>query len=115
MSAATRDCLPMATRTARSVASSSSTLSKSPQCFAPQNTATHVAPPRLRLATARTGDHPSIHAFLVSVFHGPTSGEFQAQLDEPGYEPADRLIVKEGDEIAAHLRLARQTIQLGST
>src|SRR5438045_2269930 len=96
----------MPTRTARSVASS---FSSSP--LSPPNP---VSSPRLRLATARTGDHPSIHGFLVSVFHGPTSGEFQAQLDEPGYEPADRLIVKEGEEIAAHLRLARQSIQVGS-
>src|SRR6476469_3001247 len=107
-----KDWVPMPTRTARSVASSSSSsLSQSPPCLVSASTA---APPRLRLATARTGDHPSIHAFLVSVFHGPASGEFQAQLDEPGYDPADRLIVKEGDQIAAHLRLARQTIQLGS-
>jgi len=113
----------MPTRTARSVASSSLSSSNGPAlCSASQRPsadpdgarATQTASPRLRLATARTGDHPSIHAFLVSVFHGPTSGEFQAQLDEPGYDPADRLIVKDGDEIAAHLRLARQTIQLGS-
>jgi GNAT superfamily N-acetyltransferase len=48
----------------------------------------------------------------VSVFHGPSPGEFHAQLDEPGYEAADRLVVRDGDQIAAHLRLARQTIQL---
>lgn len=63
---------------------------------------------------AKTGDHALIHGLLVSVFHGPSLSEFQAQLDEPGYEPADRLIVKDCDDIAAHLRLARQTIQLGS-
>src|SRR5436305_7754830 len=116
MSAANKDWVPMPTRTARSVASSSLSSSHGPPLrFASQNTATPAAPPRLRLATARTGDHPSIHAFLVSVFHGPASDEFQAQLDEPGYDPADRLIVKDGDQLAAHLRLARQTIQLGST
>jgi GNAT superfamily N-acetyltransferase len=73
------------------------------------------APPRLRLLTAKTGDHPLIHELLVSIFHGPSLPEFQAQLDEPGYAAADRLIVKDGEEIAAHLRLARQTIQAGST
>jgi len=62
---------------------------------------------------ARTGDHPSIHGLLISVFHGPSAREFQSQLDEPGYEPADRLIVKDGEAIAAHLRLARQTIRVG--
>jgi predicted acetyltransferase len=51
---------------------------------------------------------------LLSVFHGPSPAEFHAQLDEPGYEPSDRLLVKEGEQLAAHVRLARQTIQLGS-
>jgi predicted N-acetyltransferase YhbS len=113
----------MATRTARSVARSSSTslLSSKPpspraHALVPARSEASAAitAPRLRLATAKTGDHPLIHGLLVSVFHGPTAAEFQAQLDEPGYEPADRLIVKDGEEIAAHLRLARQTIQLGT-
>jgi predicted N-acetyltransferase YhbS len=106
----------MATRTARSVARSSA-LSRRPSPSAPRSRPLPTAPltaTRLRLALARTGDHPSIHDFLLSVFHGPTAAEFQAQLDEPGYEPIDRLLVKHGDEIVAHLRLARQTIQLGA-
>lgn len=49
----------------------------------------------------------------MSVFHGPSAAEFHAQLDEPGYQPADRLIVKDGEQVTAHLRLARQSIQLG--
>src|SRR5262245_16417909 len=107
MSAATTDCQPMATRTARSVARPlSSSFNLSPPVA--------VTSPRLRWAFAKTGDHPLIHGLLVSVFHGPSPGEFQAQLDEPGYEPVDRLIVKDGDQIAAHLRLARQTIQVAS-
>jgi predicted N-acetyltransferase YhbS len=103
----------MATRTARSVARSSSSSSLLPPPT-PHTAHAPVASSRLRLALARTGDHPSIHGHLVAVFHGPSPAEFQAQLDEPGYEPADRLVVKDGDQIAAHLRLARQTIQLAS-
>jgi predicted acetyltransferase len=96
----------MATRTARSVARPSS----SPSNLSPPA----VALPRLRLAFAKTGDYPLIHGLLVSVFHGPSPAEFQAQLDEPGYEPSNRLIVKDGDQIAAHLRLARQTIHVAA-
>jgi len=66
----------------------------------------------LRLSPARTGDHVNIHRLLVSVFHGPSAAEFHAQLDEPGYEPADRVVVRDGSEVVAHLRLAPQTIQL---
>lgn len=69
--------------------------------------------PRLRLVPARTGDHPAIHAFLLSVFQGPSALEFHAQLDEPGYLPADRLVVKHADDIVAHIRLARQVIRAG--
>lgn len=76
--------------------------------------AASVAAPRLRLLAAKTGDQPSIHELLVSVFHGPSLMEFQAQLDEPGYAASDRLIVKDGEDIAAHLRLARQSIQVDS-
>src|SRR5205823_2355574 len=66
----------------------------------------------LRMAAARTGDHLAIHSLLHSVFHGPSATAFQAQLDEPGYQAADRLVVKDGPDIVAHLRLAQQTIQL---
>jgi len=106
----------MATRTARTVASSSSLLqSQRPIARrAPSVASPPIAAPRLRLAMAKTGDHALIHGLLVSIFHGPTLTEFQAQLDEPGYEPVDRLIVKDAEEIAAHLRLARQKIQVGA-
>jgi predicted N-acetyltransferase YhbS len=76
--------------------------------------ASSAPPPGLRLLAARTGDHPRIHDLLLSVFHGPALQEFHAQIDEPGYAATDRLIVKDAEEIAAHLRLARQSIQLGS-
>ena len=102
----------MATRTALPVARRSSPrkLAPPPAPLLPPV----AAPAALRLAHAKTGDHQAIHRLLVSVFHGPTPGEFHAQLDEPGYEAADRLVVRDGDQIAAHLRLARQTIQLDS-
>jgi GNAT superfamily N-acetyltransferase len=98
----------MSTRTARSVASGRSPSSLS----SPRPAAS--APGRLRLVSARTGDHTAIHRLLRSVFHGPSLAEFQAQLDEPGYDPANRWIVKDGEQIAAHLRLARQAIHIGS-
>src|SRR5688572_2190810 len=128
MSATTRDWLTMAMRTARSVASASFTSTKSSAAHAAP--VAPLGPVRLRLAAARTGDHPSIHAFLLSVFQGPSAAEFHAQLEEPGYQPSNRLLVKQGDElkkrvevkqdvearqgneIVAHLRLARQTIHM---
>jgi len=109
----------MATRLVASVAGRSSyslTHYKSPPVAEPltRPVTRPAPPPGLRLVAARTGDHPKIHRLLLSIFHGPSPAEFHAQLEEPGYAAADRLVVKDDDEIAAHVRLARQTIQLGS-
>lgn len=65
-----------------------------------------------RLLPARAGDHPAIHSLLVSIFHGPSAVEFQSQLDEPGYDPADRLVVKHGERVGAHVRLKRRQIAM---
>jgi predicted N-acetyltransferase YhbS len=63
---------------------------------------------------ARAGDHLPIHRLLLEAFHGPSASEFHAQLDEPGYDPADRLLVKVGDTVAAHVRTSRRQIRIGS-
>lgn len=60
------------------------------------------------------GDHPAVYQFLLNVFQEPSSAELQAQLDEPMYEPSDRLLVKHGDRVAAHLRLIRREMRFGA-
>jgi predicted acetyltransferase len=72
-----------------------------------------AAPAALRLGPANAGDHYPIHDFLVGVFRAPSSSEFQAQLEEPFYEPTDRLIVKHGTRIVAHLRQFHREVRLG--
>ena len=42
------------------------------------------------------------------------ASNFQSQLDEPTYEPSDRLLVKHGDRVAAHLRLIGRDMQFGA-
>jgi GNAT acetyltransferase-like protein/sterol carrier protein len=81
--------------------------------------ATSVPSPKLphqtvRLVPARSGDHAAIHRLLLSIFHGPSAAEFHAQLDEPLYEPTDRLLVKSGDRVVAHLRITKRLIRFGS-
>lgn len=70
-----------------------------------------VAP---RLVPAKAGDHAAVHQLLLNQFRGPSVLEFQAQLDEPLYEPTDRLLVKHRDDIVAHLRLTKRLLQFGS-
>ena len=99
----------MNTRTAAPVTSS---LSRRRIPISPPLAAT-LPPPsstRPRLAPAKAGDHQAIHRLLLTVFHGPTPAEFHAQLDEPGYEPADRLVVKHGEQLAAHVRADHRMI-----
>lgn len=66
-----------------------------------------------RVIQATAGDHALIHPFLVGVTQRPSMGEFQAQLDDPSYEPSDRLLIKAGKEVIAHLRLIRRDIRFG--
>lgn len=67
----------------------------------------------LRLVAARAGDHAAIHRLLLSIFHGPSAADFHAQLDEPLYEPTDRLLIKSADTVVAHLRLTKREIRFG--
>jgi predicted acetyltransferase len=66
-----------------------------------------------RLTRAGTSDHAAIHRLLRDVFQGPSVAEFQAQLDEPFYSPGDRLVVKCGNSLVAHIRLTRRTLEFG--
>jgi GNAT superfamily N-acetyltransferase len=66
-----------------------------------------------RVVAATPADQQAIHQFLVSVFHQPSLSEFQAQLDDPTYEPADRLLVKSGPRIVAHLRMLHREMHFG--
>jgi GNAT superfamily N-acetyltransferase len=57
--------------------------------------------PAVEHATAR--DHSVIQRLLTSVLHAPSQAEFQAELDQPLYDPSDRLVVKEGSRIVSHV------------
>ena len=66
------------------------------------------------LTTGRSGDHYPVFELLSSIFNAPSPGEFQAQLEEPWYEPSDRLLLKDGARIVSHLRLYHRDMRLGS-
>ncbi len=63
-------------------------------------------PPRLSVGTA--GDHHSVHQFMVAVFRGPTRDSFLSTLDDPFYEPCDRLLIKSGEIILSHAHLTKR-------
>lgn len=61
-----------------------------------------------------SGDHAAIHHLLMSLLHGPTESEFQSNLDRPGYDPGNRLLLRHGDELVGHIRLTRRHCRVGS-
>lgn len=79
-----------------------------------------IPPPRrtinpVDVLPARSGDHPDIHHLLTSVFHGPSRDEYHAWQEKPGYDPAQRLLIRQGNKIASHVMLTNYTMRFGST
>ena len=66
-----------------------------------------------RLAIAGAGDHAAIHQFLIAVFQGLRSDAFFSTLDDPFYEPTDRVLIKQRHQILSHVHLTRRAIQFG--
>ncbi len=69
---------------------------------------------RVSVAPANAGDHLAIHRFLANVFQGPSQHEFKAALNDPFYEPRDRLLAKCGGRIVGHAHLTHRVMQFGS-
>ncbi|MFZ1934974.1 MAG: GNAT family N-acetyltransferase [Thermoguttaceae bacterium] len=68
---------------------------------------------RLPLVSAKACDHAAIQCFLHSVFQAPSPAEFQAVLDDPFYEPRDRLLLRHWRQIVAHVQIAHRTMLFG--
>jgi hypothetical protein len=62
-----------------------------------------------RIVAGHAGDHALVHALLRAVNQSPSHEDFVTWLDEPSYEPSDRLLFKHGDRILAHLHLLHRT------
>ena len=68
---------------------------------------------RLPVIPAAGGDHMAIYRFLESVFQGPTRAEFKASIEDPFYEPRDRLLLRRGSRIIAHVHLTHRVMHFG--
>lgn len=64
---------------------------------------------------ARPGDHHLACHLLASIQRAPSPTEFQAQLDDPYYEPSDRLLCRTNGALVGHVRLVKREIRFGST
>src|SRR5262245_30765901 len=62
----------------------------------------------VRLTNGNAGDHNEIHQLLTAVFQAPTRDAFLASLEEPLYEPTDRLLVERCGRIVSHAHLLKR-------
>ncbi len=69
---------------------------------------------RADVISANAGDHALVHEMLLAIFQQPSREDFAATLDDPLYEPSDRLLIKRGGAIAAHLLMAKRSMHFGS-
>jgi predicted acetyltransferase len=72
-----------------------------------------VRPGQLALVAGRSGDHPSVYQTLLAVFQGPSRDEFQSQIEDPFYEPLDRLLVRRGHRVLSHVHLTKRALRFG--
>ncbi len=66
-----------------------------------------------KIVEGRVGDHHDVQQLLTTLFHGPSMGDFQAQIDDPFYEPNDRMLVKRDKQVVGHVHLAKREIHFG--
>lgn len=83
---------------------------------APSSKSAAVLPaaPIAEIVPANAGDHPEIHQLLTAVFQAPSRDVFLAGLDDPFYEPNDRLLVSRNGRTVAHLHVTQREMQFGS-
>ncbi|MCE9607560.1 MAG: GNAT family N-acetyltransferase [Planctomycetia bacterium] len=68
----------------------------------------------VRIGPAGAGDHAGIHQLLSAVFHAPSKDDFASSLEDPLYEPCDRLVVKRGMQVLGHAHLAQRVVRFGN-
>ena len=62
---------------------------------------------------ARPADYADLEQFLTSVVENPSPTDFKTSLEDPFYEPYDRLLVHQGANIVGHAHLTRRVMQFG--
>ena len=89
-----------------------------PSKSSPGGATSQLAPSAPQLAgavgRARPGDHPSVLQFLCDTGPGWPPGRLKDSLDDPLYEPPDRLLVKVDSQIIAHAHTTRRVMQFGA-
>ncbi|MCA9174720.1 MAG: hypothetical protein KDB14_09575 [Planctomycetales bacterium] len=72
-----------------------------------------LLPPGAEIREAGEGDHYSIFEFLRATLQSPGEDGFAAQLERPGYEPSDRLLLMQEKQVLSHLLVNRVDLAFG--
>jgi predicted acetyltransferase len=62
-------------------------------------------PHPVRLVSGNASEHKLVHALLRAAGQAPSYEDFLSWLDDPTYEPSDRLLVKRDGQIIAHAQV----------
>ncbi len=79
----------------------SSIASRHRVCLRELELGTHVV-------AGNAGDHHGVLELLVRAYQSQLAEDFQSRLDEPSYEPSDRLLVEREGELIGHVRVSKQ-------
>jgi predicted acetyltransferase len=66
-----------------------------------------------RLVLAHISDHAAIFTLLRAANQSPSYEDFLTSLDEPTYQPSDRLLLRYGQQIVAHAQLVQRMAWFG--
>ncbi len=61
-----------------------------------------------RIVAGNVGDHPIVLKLLVQLYQSSLAEDFQSRLDEPSYEPCDRLLLTRAGQLLGHVQVSKQ-------
>ncbi len=60
-----------------------------------------------QICAGNAGDNPLLIDFLVQAYQLQLADDFQSRLDEPLYQPTDRLLARRADELIGHVQVSK--------
>jgi predicted N-acetyltransferase YhbS len=60
-------------------------------------------------------DHEAVYQSLLHVFHGPDRESFLGALNDPVYQPSQRLLAKVDGRVVSHVHLTERIVRYGSS
>jgi len=61
-----------------------------------------------RIVAGNVGDHPMVLKLLMQIYQSSLAEDFQSRLDEPSYEPCDRLLLERAGQMVGQVQTSKQ-------